>query len=1596
MKKHFLFVSVLLAMFVVGVYASDITPSVTLTEYYASINGKSATNDALRETLCGVISANYNSIGYSSLASAVYNASSNPSDFVNGSNNTLEDIYSSKAYLSSDNKSSAKDCGEGWNKEHTVPQSWFGGSSPMYSDAFHIYPTDIKMNSVRSNYPYGENSASKDCSTYGYGHLGTSTFAGYTGQVFDPGEGGENGSYKGDIARGYFYMVTRYRTTNFTSGSGNVCFTYTNGIADLTTYTLNLMLKWHREDPVSEKELKRNNAIYAHQRNRNPFIDYPDLVEYIWGERKGENVVLTSLVSAYSDEYGGGATIEPYNLTLYRNGEVEILNGLEEIYTLPTTDENACEEWVFDGWSATKVSAVSQKPAYITKVSTAGTVYAVYKNIEISGGGVSNVTMTFADQFSEQTDLDGSTLTLSNSTISFAKGGKSGSAPTYYTSGSAVRFYANNTITISSTATITGITLTTTQADYSNSSVNTGSFSEGVWSGESNSVVITNTATSGHWRITAITVTTTGGTVTTTYASDAECDVVPIDPTVSFENAAVSVAYGEIVNNGLSTNSNGVVTFSSNNESVAMVDETGEVVTKGVGTATITANIAATRRYNAASASYVLTVTKATPIITINNTIKTKLKVGDEDLFEAESNLGSIEFSSSDPTVATIDELGIISAVKSGTTHIRAFVSATQNYYSAEQGYDLTVEDIVKYNIIWSVDGVETKVEYEGGAVLELPSIEIDDCEDGKKFVGWTAEPNYSGEDAPADLFTTVSISNTVTSDLTYYAVYAVASGGTGASDVVDVLDRALTEATGSSYSAWSGKKATSDAVYAGQSAGGNDAIQLRSSNSNSGIITTTSGGKVKKIVVEWQSSTSDGRTINIYGKNSAYSSAADLYSSTTQGDLLGTIVNGTSTELVVDGDYEYIGIRSASGALYLSSVEITWSAAGGSSTTYSDYSVLCGEAIPCTIESISVNTNEAKTEYEVGDEFTTNGVVVTASYSGTNCHSSVVVGWTATEPDMASPGEKTITISYEGKTVDYNIVVAEPIVLPKYNVIWSVDGVETKVEYEEGAVLELPSIEIDDCEDGKKFVGWTAEPNYSGEDAPADLFTTVSNTVTSDLTYYAVYAVASGGTGTSDVVDVLDRALTEVTNTTYTEWSGKSVTSSAVYAGQSAGGNESIQLRSNNNNSGIITTTSGGKVKKIVVEWQSSTSDGRTINIYGKNSAYSSVADLYNSTTQGDLLGTIVNGTSTELVVDGDYEYIGIRSASGALYLSSVEITWSAAGGSSTTYSDYTTKCGKIENTYTITWNVEGVETTSVVEYGAMPAYEGVPEKAMDAQYTYEFSGWSPALVAVTGDATYTALFTSTLRSYTITWNVEGVETTSVVEYGAMPAYKGVPEKAMDAQYTYEFSGWSPALVAVTGDATYTAQFDGTLRKYLITFYNEDGVTVVESKEWEYGEMPTCAEPTKPAQEGHEFAFAGWAPTVVKVSGEASYIATYNDITLGFTILFKNDDGSELDKQTVSYGEIPVYAGTKPTKEADAQYTYEFAGWTPQIVAVTGYAEYVATYTSTLREYTVTWVVNGVESTAQVAYGTTPTAPEVENYQTVDKVYTFLGWDKA
>ncbi len=193
--------------------------------------------------------------------------------------------------------------GQCYNREHSTPQSWFNEVSPMVSDAHHIFATDGKVNALRSNFPYGEVTSATSTSLNG-SKLGTGTNNfGYTGTVFEP-----INEYKGDFARACLYMATRYEdeiiSQNWSSlGTANAVFLSATDQSNAAKrrlliydpWYLQLLIKWHNQDPVSTKEINRNNAIFsqtvvnnsggtlAKQGNRNPFVDHPEYVAAIWG-----------------------------------------------------------------------------------------------------------------------------------------------------------------------------------------------------------------------------------------------------------------------------------------------------------------------------------------------------------------------------------------------------------------------------------------------------------------------------------------------------------------------------------------------------------------------------------------------------------------------------------------------------------------------------------------------------------------------------------------------------------------------------------------------------------------------------------------------------------------------------------------------------------------------------------------------------------------------------------------------------------------------------------------------------------------------------------------------------------------------------------------------------------------------------------------------------------------------------------------------------------------------------------------------------------------------------------------------------------------
>lgn len=218
--------------------------------------------------------------------------------------NEVLDMYSNNHRYFDPEKPTASVAG--FDIEHMLPKSWWGGDvNPAYCDLFHLVPGDYSANRSKSNHAPGIPADS----SFNNGSFITGSGATYgLTRVFCP----EN-KYKGDFARAYFYIAACYGDSLvwLTTGEPGVAMT-NEGWQEFQPWLRDLLLEWHRLDPVSEKELKRAIEVNKIQGNRNPFIDYPELVEYIWGNKQGEPVDFRQLIQSYGDQYDETATALPY------------------------------------------------------------------------------------------------------------------------------------------------------------------------------------------------------------------------------------------------------------------------------------------------------------------------------------------------------------------------------------------------------------------------------------------------------------------------------------------------------------------------------------------------------------------------------------------------------------------------------------------------------------------------------------------------------------------------------------------------------------------------------------------------------------------------------------------------------------------------------------------------------------------------------------------------------------------------------------------------------------------------------------------------------------------------------------------------------------------------------------------------------------------------------------------------------------------------------------------------------------------------------------------------------------------------------------
>lgn len=416
MQKHTIFVLALAIVAQFG-WAANVTAPSDIPAYWSSVDGKSG--GELWSAVSAATNKGFKSIGYNGLYSAYLKTDVYPSDSV-GKAGKIWDMYGECVFSSGNtcgNYSGVCDC---YNREHSIPQSWWGGGTGgIGNDIFHVLPTDGKINGVRSNYEYGEVNGGTNWRGNYYGAAGSwatdkKTIASTAGEsvkgsgnVFEPKD-----QYKGDWARGIMGTIVKWQQSNLTTGNNFFSGSYTaSSYYGLTKKAVVLLMKWHREDPVSQKEIDRNNGIQATQGNRNPFIDYPYLAEYIWGEHYGETIDMSKLIASCeagfipgkSDGWRGGeAPIDPsettYTVTWSANGaqlkaEEVAKNG--KISSLPQAPAScSAESETFMGWTDAAIAGTmddAPTPLYtkatdIPAVTADVTYYAVYAKEEVTEG----------------------------------------------------------------------------------------------------------------------------------------------------------------------------------------------------------------------------------------------------------------------------------------------------------------------------------------------------------------------------------------------------------------------------------------------------------------------------------------------------------------------------------------------------------------------------------------------------------------------------------------------------------------------------------------------------------------------------------------------------------------------------------------------------------------------------------------------------------------------------------------------------------------------------------------------------------------------------------------------------------------------------------------------------------------------------------------------------------------------------------------------------------------------------------------------------------------------------------------------------------
>ena len=1072
---------------------------------------------------------------------------------------------------------------------------------------------------------------------------------------------------------------------------------------------------------------------------------------------------------------------------------------------LPTP--TLCDGWTFAGWATSAVATeTSSKPATLLtgtyKPTSNITLYAVYQRTEETEGNGSETEVTksvsisnYATANSWTNDTKYTSVTIDeNITATASTGTNTGK---YYTSGTNWRFYQTEKATLTLSA-ATECTIKTIKVTYSVS--NTGTLTYSGSNVASNTVTTINatsatfgvgntgSATNGQVRITAISVTYTttsaGGTIITTYyhstpdcAAGDPCDALQAPNVTATATAnSITLSWAAV---------DGATSYNIYNFTTEDLDETTSLTYTFTGLSSETEYewgvesakdecFKETRGTTTTSATPCEQLGAATGLTVETDFVHTdgqtyvKFSWTPADNTKANATNQKICFGKVGEAGTCVDDL---EKNLTWTGDLKSKLAPGEYWWSIQalgdgvkycdgnviNGTNFTIE-APKASITLSELGVTTtdNTTYSVGDQYTLPTISSQSCA-GKQLVGWSTVEVAETDTKPTEKYYERGAEVTLTATQTFYAVFAAGSGGGGGaytkvtiiSDGTYLIAASKDEntsyaytgvVTGKTYGGYTDVTITDDKITTKP----NDALEItvKVSDNNFSMYDGTN----------YLCLTSDGNNLNFND------SIEKIEWTLSDGKIQNTNITSSTRYLQFNassGSERFACYKNTQKDAYL------YKKTGGG---YTAYSTSCVASYSITYDFAGgTGSHCSNTSVPQGDSYTIcneepaqEGYTFQGWSDGTTTYNA---GATITPSS-----DVTLTAVWKANT---------------YTVTWNNNGKTTSKTYNHGDALVVPDAPAS-CDGVKEFVGWTTHSGYyHATTAPDDLFKTTTATVTADKTYYAVFATppTTGGGGSIETTDdVLTRETTEVTSgsTTYASWSGKTATSSAVYAGNSAGSNNAIQLRSDKNTSGIVTTTSGGKITHVEVEWQSATITDRKLDIYGRNVAYSAATDLYSTSTQGTKLGSITCGTSTELEITGDYEYIGLRSNSGAMYLASVTITWSSAGGSSS-HTDYTTTCQEVTGIA-----LSGSYPTTFIQFDAFSFAGGIVTATLENGTTQDvtelatFSGYNMDEVGVqTVTVTYmgqTAKYEITINQsdrWRLTWNVSGKTNT-----GASPIY--------------------------------------------------------------------------------------------------------------------------------------------------------------------------------------------------------------------------------